>query len=512
MRTVSTFYLSVTALLVATPILQAAQPPTLTAALSDSPSSAPTADSTAGPTWNYTSVFLSSPRANLATAATSRYAFFAGGEDKDSEPQLTVDIYDNESGSWSQTQLSKARRTITGGSLADRYVLFAGGLELGTGAFSSVVDIYDTQSQKWLDPVTLSVPRANLVALNVNDTLLFIGGHGDRSQEAEAQGVTGGMVPSNVIDMVNRDLKWSSAVLDNSTAPPALSYNPAAGAASQSNTGVGVLAGGYYFDNPTEIRPVQHVDNRTWIFTADRVEGFTRENMQAIDVNSNTPAAPRTEGGEQGEEQSQRADLFIAGPALNEPVLDAAGALVDNKFIYAGGRISPQSTLSNGNGNLAAGSPSSAGAAAAHKGSNFVDKVAILTIPSDAADSSTWAQTGNGDSANQEDHLVLSEARSQIAVAVVSGTGQGSSNDDKAQYVLLGGGLTDDAYGLVTKTIDVYDVAANRFVNQDQHLGFHIPRAGASAVVVGGCKALFAGGWIMGMQNATAAVDIFDIC
>ncbi|KAJ1985649.1 hypothetical protein H4R33_003860 [Dimargaris cristalligena] len=428
---------------------------------------APLDSSSDVPTWNYQNVWLKDSRSAMAVASTSRYAIFAGGEDNVGEPTTLVDVYDHQTNTWSASNVSQARRSMVGATLANRYVLFAGGMVSGTSAYSDVVDIYDTQTGQWLNPpARLSLPRANIQALSLGDRVVFVSG------SADASAATGNspMVASTTVDMVDAKLQWTSSVMkagSSSSAIPYFSFGPATGSmlsspdsaadpASQSSV-KGVLVGGNYFENPNEVRPVQKVDQRTRLITTTSL----KSNEGLTDKSSDS--------------------LFINGPNLSTAVLEAVGLLAGRYFFYAGGRTAPSSPGS---------SPS---------GSTFSANVEVLDVglAKSTKSSAHWLAKDQGGK------LQLSEARSQIATASLA------SN----KFVLFGGGLINDQSGLVTKTIDVYNTHTQKWVtSESNYMGFHIPRTGASVATVGDCMVIFAGGRIMGNRNVTGAVDMFDIC
>ncbi|KAJ1977589.1 hypothetical protein H4R34_003530 [Dimargaris verticillata] len=410
-----------------------------------------------GPTWRYSGVWLSSPRASVATAVVGSLAFFAGGDSSSGQPTDTVDIYDDSTDQWTTEHLSEARRFVTGATVANRYAIFAGGIKSPSGNYSQAVDVYDVKTRTWLSPLVLAVPRGSVSAVVVGDKTVLLGGNQDVVPGADV----GGMTPSNAVDIIDRDLNVYSYFVLPSAADehrditkqptlslPALAFSPAVGSYAVGNSTVGVIAGGYYFDYPHTLRPLQRVDARTRLITPESLAAFMANPIDS--------------------------DLLVKGPALTAPVLDAKGVLAGETFLYAGGRIPPSALPTE----------------KSDQGSRFSANVTILAI-ADAVQSQWVAQVPQ-----------LSEPRSELAAASVA----------NGRYALFAGGLVNDAFGLVTKSIDIFDTTTNQFVGRDQHPGFHIPRSAAAAVVVNDCKVMFAGGWIMGRVNATAAVDIFDMC
>ncbi|KAJ1972792.1 hypothetical protein H4R35_004478 [Dimargaris xerosporica] len=414
----------------------------------------------AGPTWRYSGAWLSSPRASVATAVVGSLAFFAGGDSSTGAPTDAVDIYDDSTNQWTTERLSEARRFVTGTMVASRYAIFAGGIKSPSGNYSRTVDVYDVKTRTWLSPLVLTVPRSSVSAVVVGDKTVLLGGN----QDADPDTGVGGMIPSNAVDIIDADLNvYSYFVLPSSakehqglsgivkppiSSPPALTFSPAVGSYPMGTGTVGVIAGGYYFDYPHTLRPIQRVDARTRLITSESLAAFMADPTGS--------------------------DLFVTGPTLAVSVLDATGVLAGETFLYAGGRIPPSALPTE----------------KSDQGSQFSANVTMLAVV-DAAQSQWVPQVPQ-----------LSEPRSELAAVSVS----------NGRYALFGGGLVNDAFGLVTKAIDIFDTTTNQFVGRDQHPGFHIPRSMAAALVVDDCKVMFAGGWIMGRVNATAAVDIFDMC
>lgn len=117
---------------------------------------------------------LSDARASLASAVVGPLALFAGG-DEFSTVSAQVDLFDSNSGLWSQQSLSQARRGLAATSLGQR-AFFAGGLLSGVSESSDRVDIYDAASDSWTQ-ATLSEPRQGIGATAVGDFAFFAGGN-----------------------------------------------------------------------------------------------------------------------------------------------------------------------------------------------------------------------------------------------------------------------------------------------------------------------------------------------
>ena len=142
-------------------------------------------------TWTQTS--LSVAREWPAATSVGPYALFAGGHSyasglPDSGLLDVVDVYDSSIGpptdptAWSQTTLSESRKLLTAVSDGTR-AYFASGQGFGGGLFLFVttVDIYDSSIGPPSDPTAwsveqLSVPRANMAAVEQGGRVLFAGG------------------------------------------------------------------------------------------------------------------------------------------------------------------------------------------------------------------------------------------------------------------------------------------------------------------------------------------------
>lgn len=152
-------------------------------------------DSTLGPpsfAGAWSQHVLPTPRAYIAAETAGTKALFAGGGTPTTSYSV-VDIYDDASGTWSQTNLSQARAmgdtaSISVGSLA----IFPGGQD-ATSAPSAVVDIYDALSNNW-SVASLSVPRFATAATALGNHV-YIGG-GVLTPGANP-------VASNVVDRFN---------------------------------------------------------------------------------------------------------------------------------------------------------------------------------------------------------------------------------------------------------------------------------------------------------------------
>ncbi|MEM6699916.1 MAG: kelch repeat-containing protein, partial [Bacteroidota bacterium] len=121
---------------------------------------------------------LSVARVELSAVAVGDQVLFAGGIAADdtgiNEVFSTVDIYDINTQTWTQAELSEARGGMAHAVLGDK-VYFAGGYK-GNGQVSNVVDVYDASTGTWTTDV-ISVGRAFYGGgIAFNDKVYFAGG------------------------------------------------------------------------------------------------------------------------------------------------------------------------------------------------------------------------------------------------------------------------------------------------------------------------------------------------
>ncbi len=128
--------------------------------------------------WREVSVSLSQPRSHLSAASLQGWLYFAGGFNDAGQTTDTVDMIQPPSGQHVVSQLSRARHSLTATSVAERYIVFAGGVDAGTE--SAVIDVFDTVTRTWSN-MTLDVPRSNFAACAVGSLFIAAGG---RSQGA----------------------------------------------------------------------------------------------------------------------------------------------------------------------------------------------------------------------------------------------------------------------------------------------------------------------------------------
>ncbi|KAJ1654696.1 hypothetical protein IWQ61_005415 [Dispira simplex] len=392
----------------------------------------------------------------------------------------------NHTGTW--LSVPRGRMAV---ATMDQWAFFAGG-EYNDGSPSDVVDIYDYHQDQWITE-RLSTPRRLLVGVSLsNRYALFAGGiespSGQYSDVVDIYDVQAhrwlplgklsipraiitavvvgnralflggqaeidpqrGMVPSTAVDIVDDQLHWTHRQLSSKVSLPPLPFAPVATPTYTTLPKMAVITGGYYFSSPRTQRPVQHADNRTFILTDQSVTDFLVSN--------------------------RKKDLFKEGPLLTRPTLDATGVFVDSSFIYAGGRKLPdENTTTTSDTTI-----------------TMSDQVAILSISNDTISDELWVV----------EPPTLSEKRSFLASAVVA----------SGRFALFAGGMTEQQHQLVTNAVDIYDTRTGQFDSRTPPLTLHIPRAATSAAVVNDCRVIIAGGFIMNFSNATAAVDIFDMC
>lgn len=123
--------------------------------------------------WREVSVSLSQPRSHLSAASLQGWLYFAGGINAAGQAVDTVDMIQPGSGPHVISRLSSARHSLTATSVAERYIVFAGGVE-GT-AESAIIDVFDTVTRTWGN-ITLGIPRSNFAACAVGSLFIAAGG------------------------------------------------------------------------------------------------------------------------------------------------------------------------------------------------------------------------------------------------------------------------------------------------------------------------------------------------
>jgi hypothetical protein len=118
---------------------------------------------------------LSEPRIPYVAAAGNKVVFAGGVRYVNSNYviSLAVDIYNTNTGKWTQGQLSEAREGICAVSCGEK-IFFAGGNMYFLA--SDIVDIYDAVSGEWT-VAHLSEPRAYMAAAAVGNKVFFAGGY-----------------------------------------------------------------------------------------------------------------------------------------------------------------------------------------------------------------------------------------------------------------------------------------------------------------------------------------------
>lgn len=152
----------------------------------------------------WSSTIVSNPRFHLSSISVGGKVYFAGGAMAGQASATTIDIYDPVDG-WSVENLAIGGAFI-GIAEARGLIFFAGGLDINSGIESNVVEIYDTQTGDW-DYAALSVPRATVMAIGLEDKVLFAGG-------ATAGPLFSNPIGSNVVDIYDLNTgEWSTTTL-----------------------------------------------------------------------------------------------------------------------------------------------------------------------------------------------------------------------------------------------------------------------------------------------------------
>ena len=139
-------------------------------------------DSTVGPptdsnAWSVTN--LSAPRRTLSAAFIDHWALFAGGQSP-GHFHSRVDIYDTETGQWSQMTLPGGGRAGMAATTVGPYVMFSGGANYSNT--QTTVDVYDSNlggpsdPGAWYSLSPLAIPRWSHSAVTVGTKALFAGG------------------------------------------------------------------------------------------------------------------------------------------------------------------------------------------------------------------------------------------------------------------------------------------------------------------------------------------------
>jgi len=115
-----------------------------------------------------------------AAATVGSRAWFGGGTLPGGVPSDVVDIYDESTGSWSTETLSVARQTLVAVGLDDK-VLFAGGA--GAMGTSDLIEVYDTSNSSWAPSRQLSAARSDMGGTVVAGRAAFAGGFDGASSD-----------------------------------------------------------------------------------------------------------------------------------------------------------------------------------------------------------------------------------------------------------------------------------------------------------------------------------------
>jgi hypothetical protein len=169
----------------------------------------------ANTTW--TTYSLSLARYYLAATSVKDIALFGGGCVANSEPSechstsYVVDIYNTTSSEWLTARLFQPRSTLVAISV-NNIVLFGGGFNDNQPV--AYVDLYNATNSTWTT-TTLSQSRGYLAASSMNDIALFSGGCYKDCEENSGQG-------SNVVDIYNAtSTNWITTSLSQARSYPA---------------------------------------------------------------------------------------------------------------------------------------------------------------------------------------------------------------------------------------------------------------------------------------------------
>ncbi len=171
---------------------------------------------------------LSSNTIRMGTASLGSKIYFAGGSrDRYLIPSTVVDIYDVNSELWTTSNLSLARDFPVGVSNGSK-VFFAGGIDFNNGVALATVDIYDTLTMQWTT-AQLSEPRFGIAAVSYGNEVLFAGGLDPGTHMSYA-----------TVDIYNTETEsWTTATL--SRRPSGFMAYAVAGSKA-------IFAGGYGYD------------------------------------------------------------------------------------------------------------------------------------------------------------------------------------------------------------------------------------------------------------------------
>ncbi len=121
---------------------------------------------------------LSVARGGMGIAASGNKIVFAGGYTKNAAYNevlsKTVDIYDASDDTWSTSQLAVAANYSCAAASGNK-ILFVRDQDFSSGSISGTVDIYDVVTGIWSSS-TLSEPRVSMAAAGAGNKIVFAGG------------------------------------------------------------------------------------------------------------------------------------------------------------------------------------------------------------------------------------------------------------------------------------------------------------------------------------------------
>ena len=138
---------------------------------------------------------LSEKKRQFATAQSSNYLLFAGGQTSDSNLLSTVDAYNTSLVKTTCTDLSVGRPLLAG-TVIDNIYLFAGGGSSSVGN-TSVIDVYNSLIKT--DSLSLSVARYGLTGVVIDEYIIFAGGANRTTNPVRTYAV-------DVVDVFNKQL------------------------------------------------------------------------------------------------------------------------------------------------------------------------------------------------------------------------------------------------------------------------------------------------------------------
>ena len=189
---------------------------------------------------------LSEKKISFATAQSSNYLLFAGGQTSSSKLLSTVDAYNTSLVKTTCTDLSVGRPLLAG-TVIDNIYLFAGGGSSSVGN-TSVIDVYNSLIKT--DSLSLSVARYDLTGVVIDEYIIFAGG---ASRTGTNPVVTNA---SDVVDVFNKQLISISGYYLSSAKGGLASAslgNYALFAGGTRTTNDGYDSDGYYSSNTVDV-------------------------------------------------------------------------------------------------------------------------------------------------------------------------------------------------------------------------------------------------------------------